>query len=372
MNSLPKKPILPERFWFLLAVGLTFFTFLIGVGICLIELSQNHSLPYPLLYLKRLYHLDSQVGRNFFSRVIPGFKRYRIEDDPDFILDTKGADLLLRFLVNIRNPSPQEMFKSQFPLLALIEEQKNYALTPVSLHPVVEQRALPETRILPTPREKPENHLLPQKRLDKTRVLIYHSHTSESYLPVSGKTHLHNGRGDVVRVGESLATKLREVYNIQTLHCETIHDHYPFRDAYKRSEQTVKQLLTENPEVEVVLDIHRDATPGLDHKVKIKGKTAAKLILVVGSERMGLQHPHWEKNYSFAKSLLEVMDRLYPNLAHGVILAEARYNQHLHPQSLIIEFGDDKSTWEEVNYSIQLFSEVLASYLNLSSTGFSM
>ncbi|NLW55566.1 MAG: stage II sporulation protein P [Firmicutes bacterium] len=363
----------PKHFWFRLAVGLTFFTFLLGLGVFLVDFEQNPTLSFPLLYLKRLSHLDSQVGRNFFSQVIPGFTRYRFEDDPDFILETKSADLLLRFLINLRNPSPREMFKSQFPLLSYIKVEEKVKLTPAASRPLPTHRTLPETRIVPPAPRPPEDQILPDPRLEeKVRVIIYHTHTSESYVPMSGETHLHNGRGDIVEVGKALATLLHEVYGIKTIHCDTIHDYYPFREAYKRSEETVRQLLKENPQVEVVLDLHRDATPGLDHRVNINGKTAAKLILVVGSERLGLEHPHWEKNHQFARSLLEVMDRLYPNLAHGIILAEARYNQHLHPQSIIVEIGDDKSTREEVFYSVQLFAEVLAAYLKISQTGYSM
>ncbi len=373
MSSLKKNLSFPGRFWLLLAVCLTFFTFLIGFSVCIVELSQNQSATiYPLLYIRRLYHLDSQLGRNFFSRVIPGFNRYRTEDDPDFILDTKNADLLFRFLVNIRYPSHQEMFKTQFPILSFVENEKNYHLTPVVSRSLPKQNLIPPTRTLPLPQEQP-HQILPKTREEPaTKVLIYHSHTSESYLPVSGKTHIQNGRGDVVRVGASLANYLNNVYGIKTTHCDTIHDQYPFRDSYKRSAITVKQLLDQHSKVEVVLDIHRDATPGLNHQVKIGGKSAAKIILVVGSDQMGLHHPNWEKNHAFAKSLLGTMDRLYPGLAHGIILSEARYNQHLHQHSIIVEFGDEKSTWEEVNYSIQLFAEVLASHQNLSTTGYSM
>lgn len=373
MSSLKKNLAFPEGFWLLLAVGLTLFTFLIGFCVCIIELSQNqNSTIYPLLYMRRLYHLDSHLGRNFFSRVIPGFNRYQTEDDPDFILDTKSADLLFRFLVNIRYPSHQEIFKTQFPILSFVENEKNYHLTPVVSRSLPEQNLIPPARTVPVPQEPPQQTLPRTREEPATKILLYHSHTSESYLPVSGKTHIDNGRGDVVRVGASLANILNNVYGIKTTHCDAIHDQYPFRDSYKRSAVTVKQLLDENRKLEVVLDIHRDATPGLNHQVKIGGKSAAKIILVVGSDQMGLHHPDWEKNYTFAKSLLGTMDRLYPGLAHGIILAEARYNQHLHQQSLIVEFGDEKSTWEEVSYTIQLFAEVLASHLNLNTTGYSM
>lgn len=366
MNSLPKKWMTPERFRFLLVIGLAFFTFFLTIGVGLVELDPQPGLAFPLVYLKRLYHLDSQVGRNFFAQVIPGFKRYRFEDDPDPILDAKRADLLLRFLINIRSPSPRELFKAQFPLLAQANLTPNYALQKAAAR-TTPQPIAPRPAPRPPVRPGPVSDPLPAPRTEPPRVLIYHTHTSESYVPVSGNTHLHNGRGDIVRAGETLAALLNQKYGIKTLHCDTIHDFYPFRDAYKRSEETVKALLQEHPGLEVLLDLHRDATPGLNHKVAIKGKTAAKIILVVGSDRLGLPHPDWEKNFHFANSLLAVMDQLYPNLAHGVILAEARYNQHLHPQSVIVEFGDDQSTWDEVAYSLELFAEVLATYFSQAS-----
>lgn len=367
MDYLPQRFMPPERFRYSLVIGLIFFTLFIAIGVCLVDLGQQPGSLYPFVYLKRLYHLDSQVGRKFISQVIPGFKRFRIEDDPDFILDAKGADLLLRFLVNIRNPSPQEMFKAQFPLLARQNRAKIYALRNASLVRPTPEPTIPRPAPVPPVRPVPTTPPDASPRVEPPRILIYHTHTSESYVPVSGKTHIHNGHGDIVRAGKLLADLLNEKYGLKTLHCDTIHDHYPFREAYQRSAETVQKLLAEHPQVQVVLDLHRDATPGLNHKVPIKGKTAAKIILVVGSDRLGLAHPQWEKNYHFANSLLEVMDLLYPNLAHGVILAEARYNQHLHPQSIIVEFGDDKSTWEEVSYSLELFAEVLATYLAQAS-----
>jgi stage II sporulation protein P len=361
MNSLPKN----ERFRLILVIGLIFFTVFIAIGVCLVDARGQQGFFYPIGYLKRLYHLDSRVGRSFFAQVIPGFERYRIEEDPDFILDAKATDLLLRFLVNIRNPSPQEMFKTQFPLLAHWNGRKEYSLLNTTALQIQPKMTVPRPSPLPpTTRTVPPLPVVPTPRAESPRVFIYHTHTSESYVPVSGETHLHNGKGDIVRAGEKLSALLNKQYGIETVHSDTIHDQYPFREAYQRSEATVKALLAKHPQLEVVLDLHRDATPGLDHKVLIKGKTAAKIILVVGSDRLGLAHPQWEKNSRFANTLLAIMDQLYPNLAHGVILAEARYNQHLHPQSIIVEFGDDKSTWEEVNYSLELFAEVLATYFS--------
>jgi stage II sporulation protein P len=190
-------------------------------------------------------------------------------------------------------------------------------------------------------------------------VLIYHTHTSESFIPVSGKDHRLNAKGDIVQVGEYLQKVLEEKYKVKCIHNEEIHDQYPFRDSYKRSQVTLIKCLKEYPSFKVVIDVHRDATPGVEATCSIQGKETATILLVIGSDKMGLPHPNWKKNLQFATKLTETMNLYYPGLSSGVIVSDARYNQHLHDHALIVEFGDQNSTLEQVNRAAELFAEIL-------------
>lgn len=325
-------------------------------------------------FFRRYLHLDSRLAGSFFTSVIPGFERVVTESDPDLVLEQRKLDLFLHFLVGIRHPSPQELFRVQLPVTAFYQPKKS--LVPVSgagvsrFHPPAGGEKAPE-RQLPAPAVPSPAPAPPQKTVEPSsgpRILIFHTHTSESYLPVSGKTHQFNGKGDIVRVGKHLAETLEKKYRIPVLHCDTIHDQYPFRDSYQRSLVTVEEYLERHPDLEVIIDVHRDGTPGLEHRVMIKNRPAAKIILVVGTDRLGLHHPNWEKNHRFAVELVDAINRIYPDLAHRLILADARYNQHLHEKAVLVEIGSEKSTLEEAIYTVELFAEILASHLNTTGT----
>src|SRR5690554_4917455 len=364
MEKTPKKvPLRPEKNTdTLLLLSLATLTLFTGV---LLFSSDS-------VFFRRYFHFDSRLAGVFFTSTIPGFQQVITESDLDLVLEQRKLDLFLYFLVGIRHPTPQELFRVQLPVTTFYQQKKN--LVPVSgagvsrFSPPANGQKPPERPVpaVPSPAPAPPQEI--ERPATGPRVLIFHTHTSESYLPVSGKTHRFNGKGDIVQVGKHLAETLEKKYRIPVLHCDTIHDHYPFRDSYQRSLATVEEHLERHPELEVIIDIHRDATPGLEHRVMIRNRPAAKIILVVGTDRLGLPHPNWEKNHQFAVELVDAINRGYPDLAHRVILADARYNQHVHERAVLVEIGNEKSTLEEALYSAELFAEILASHLDSATT----
>lgn len=370
-NRLENKSYPAKNLEMLLVITLALIIFITGFFIAFLDTEKEEKWPLhgsPVLLLRRYFHLDSRLGWTFFRKVIPGFDRIITEGDPDLILERRGIDFLIHLLLDIRYPSPQELLRVQLPVTAFYQRKissvptvAGISRTPPALK---EGDAAPERKPPAAPLPTPPKRIEPEP---EPQVLIFHTHTSESYIPVSGKTHHNNAKGDIVQVGKYLAQTLEEKHRIPVLHCDTIHDHYPFRDSYQRSLETVREYMARHPGLEVILDIHRDATPGLEHRINIKGKTAAKIIIVVGTDRLGLSHPTWEKNHQFAVELVDAMNRSYPGLAHRVILADARYNQHLHERAILVEIGNEKSSMEEALYSVELFAEILAAYLNTSS-----
>ena len=80
----------------------------------------------------------------------------------------------------------------------------------------------------------------------------------------------------------------------------------------------------------------------------------------MGTDRLGLLHPHWRENLAFANNLRDAAERLYPGLLARIDLADARYNQHLFSRSLIIEVGNQYSTALEVYRAAACLAEILA------------
>lgn len=297
-----------------------------------------------------IFQLDTQTSRFILRNGLPVLDRSAGEEDPFTLLHLNWVELYWKIAANINQATPQEIIKAQVPLLAL----SRVAPKPINYPPLVKP---PLQQLSPAPAPVPDFKNMP---FPQPAVLIYHTHTSESYLPVSGKDHLLNKKGDIVKVGEHLQKTLEEKYGIKALHCDQIHDQYPFRESYQRSQLTLIQYLKDYPSLKILLDVHRDATPGLKSTCNIKGAEAATVMMVVGSDKMGLAHPNWKKNHEFATKLNESINTYYPGLSNGVIISDARYNQHLSNHAVIVEFGDQNSELEQVYQSVDLFAEILA------------
>ena len=208
------------------------------------------------------------------------------------------------------------------------------------------------------------------------QVLIVHTHTTESYMTedrnfytASDKTRNTDDTKNVVRVGEILAETLREG-GIGVIHDKTKHDYPEYTGSYNRANKTISEYLARYPSIKVVVDLHRDsiAMTGNDKAkptVKIDGKKAAQVMLVVGSETKSVtDFPNWRENFHLALRYQQTMEVMYPGLARTMTFCSNRYNMHLTTGSMLLEVGTEANTLEEASYSAELAGKALLSLLN--------
>jgi len=199
------------------------------------------------------------------------------------------------------------------------------------------------------------------------KVLIYHTHTSESYvlkeedLGKKGVSSFNtNPKYSVVRVGEELARYLKK-YGIDTLHNGTVHDQ-KHDAAYGASINTLQSYLKSYPSIKVYIDIHRDAVEASKPKLrvvkKINGKNAAQIMFVMGTNDL-LPNEHWEENLKFALKVQQKLNEKYPGLARPVWIVGKRYNQHVSNQAVLIEVGGDGNLLSECLESTKYLAEAL-------------
>ncbi len=160
---------------------------------------------------------------------------------------------------------------------------------------------------------------------DGPQVLIIHTHTTESYRPEAGWEYeqsdtlrTEDTNYSVVRVGRELADTL-ELLGIETLHDETIHDVPSYNDSYARTLEDIQADLAANPSIRLVLDVHRDAIADeqgnyIPTAVTVDGRSTAQIMLVVGTDQGGLEHPDWQKNLSCALKVQAILNRNAPGV----------------------------------------------------------
>ena len=210
---------------------------------------------------------------------------------------------------------------------------------------------------------------------DGPQVLILHTHATESYTE-EGITVYSPDKADrslekdknVVAVGERMK-QIFEKNGIETIHDETLHDHPNFNGSYANSLRTAEQYIKKYPTIKIVLDIHRDAYVYGDGSkakfvTKVDGKDVAQLMIVVGTNAGGLEHPKWKENMKLALKLQNHISKSYPTLMRGVNLRKERFNGHVTTGSLIIEVGSSGNTLNEALLGSGYAAEKISEYLN--------
>ncbi|MDA8227368.1 MAG: stage II sporulation protein P [Desulfitobacterium hafniense] len=199
----------------------------------------------------------------------------------------------------------------------------------------------------------------------EVKVAIYHTHNSESYAGAGGPERETGENGDIVTAGETLKKSL-EKYGVKAFHSTKIHDAVDFMKAYSVSIATASQMLRDYPSTELLLDIHRDGKPPGTSKstIIVKGKEIGRVLIVIGK-----MNDHWKKNEAVAKELIEIGEQKFPGLFIPNIsyAADARYNQHLSDGALLMEFGSQLNTLEEVQGTADAVAEVIAEWFKTRS-----
>lgn len=215
-----------------------------------------------------------------------------------------------------------------------------------------------------------EEMLVPEVDVNMKNILIYHTHTCESYTPTenyqyeaSGNFRTKDLNCNMVRVGTEL-TKYLKHYGYNVIHDTTIYD-FSYSQSYDRSLKGVAKLLEENKDTDILFDMHRDAIGDSSYAptVKIGEEEAAQMMFVIGSNGGGSEHDNWNENLKLAIKIQEKANEIYPGLFKPIILRDSRYNQQLAKGASIIEVGATGNTMEQCLTSMKYFSKVLSEVL---------
>ena len=156
--------------------------------------------------------------------------------------------------------------------------------------------------------------------VNKDKILIYHTHTCESYTPTEKYNYQQTGNFrttdlnfSVARVGEELKKQL-ESYNIKVVQNKTYHDYPSYNGSYSRSLTTANNMLNENKDADIVIDLHRDAITDSSYapKVKIGDEYVSQMMFVIGTDIANSANSHWNENLKFAVKVQQKANEMYP------------------------------------------------------------
>ena len=201
------------------------------------------------------------------------------------------------------------------------------------------------------------------------QVLIIHTHSSEAYSPAgldkyisSGDSRTQDNNYNVIRIGSELEKELKKA-GLNVIHDCGVYDYPSYTGSYTRCEEAVISYLEKYPSISVVIDLHRDAIGNDDVIYKTvaeeSGVCASQIMMLIGTDEYGLEHPEWMKNLRLALYLQNAVCKKYPSLMRPVQIVPYRYNQHLTTGSMILEVGSNGNTLQEALAAIRLYGSVI-------------
>lgn len=203
---------------------------------------------------------------------------------------------------------------------------------------------------------------------EEPTVLILHAHGSECYADGGKDYRSLEEAENVVSLGAELAALLEEA-GIRVLHDRTLHDQPSYNSAYENARQSAKEYLEEYPSIRLILDLHRDAIDSagggqIAKSITVDGVSVAQLMLVVGSDAGGLNHPDWAENMALAVKLHASLEQLCPGICRPISFRTQRFNQDLSQGALIVEVGAAGNSHREAMRAIKYLAEGIQALAN--------
>jgi len=199
------------------------------------------------------------------------------------------------------------------------------------------------------------------------RIYIYNSHQGETY----SMKYLedYNIVPDVLMASLMLKDKLESI-NINSIVEESDilaymkENNLNHAGSYKASRTYLEKIIKTYPNMDLYIDLHRDAATHKVSTTTINNKPCAKVLFVIG-----LENPNYEENLERANKLNNIILEKYPSLTRGIMKKQGYgvngiYNQDLNPNVILIEIGGNENNIEEINNTLDLIALVIGEYLN--------
>lgn len=184
------------------------------------------------------------------------------------------------------------------------------------------------------------------------KIHIYNTHQGEEY------------DGYNVRLG---AAYFKECLNHYGYYCDVeendfenyknIH-HIAYNKSYVVSKMYLESAVKRNGSYDLIIDFHRDSVNKKYSTVTVNQKSYAKIMFVVGKSS-----GKFESVNQLCQTLSQRANEYVEGISRGIMVKQSHYNQGVFDHTILIEFGGQSNTKEEVQNTIQVMSLVIKDYL---------
>lgn len=200
-----------------------------------------------------------------------------------------------------------------------------------------------------------------EKKERKPTIYIYSTHQTESY--EAGNLKEFGITPDVMMASYLLEDRLQKEGINVIIEERKMSDYLKAYNltydlSYYASRAYAQDILSKN-EVDLVMDLHRDALAKDLSTITLNQKNYAKILFVVGGKSS-----YVNENNAIVTGLHNKIKSTYPGLSRGILKRDASvYNQDLTNHSILLELGGNENTVDEVMNTVEAITPFLAEYI---------
>lgn len=202
---------------------------------------------------------------------------------------------------------------------------------------------------------------------DKPSILIYHTHSTESYSNYPENNYKSTDKNkSVMSVGSVLTDELSKK-GWGVAHTTKYNDS-SYNDSYPTSLKTIQDIKGNYDSIKIAIDLHRDArnldtaeikkTQHENFTTTINGEKVAKFFFVVGAKNENLKEIQ-----ALAEDITKLAEAKYPGITMPVMVKPyGKYNQFVAENHMLVEVGSNATSIQEAQASAKYIANVLDEY----------
>lgn len=184
------------------------------------------------------------------------------------------------------------------------------------------------------------------------RVHIYNTHQSEEYDGFNVREGARYLKDCLVEMGYYCDVEENDFENYKSIH------QIAYNKSYTVSKMYLQQAIANNGSYDLIIDFHRDSIDRQYSTVSANNKSYAKIMFVVGKSS-----GKFESVNSLCETLSAKANEYVEGITRGIMVKSSHYNQGDYDHTILIEFGGQSNTKEEVQNTIEIMALVIRDYL---------
>lgn len=200
-------------------------------------------------------------------------------------------------------------------------------------------------------------------------VYIYNTHQQEKYK--MNKNEPYNITPTVLTTSYMLEEQLLKYGIVSVVEESSVSNvlnknKWNYASSYRVTRTFLENAKKKYPTLKFYIDVHRDSVKRSITTKTFDDKDYARVMFLIG-----LENKNYKENLKLTSQINDDLEKKYPGLSRGIYKKKGPgvngvYNQDFSSNAILIEFGGNDNTIDEVYNTVIIISEILSKYIGES------